>query len=63
LNLDFKDEICPLMLYADDCFVDCHNSEALDYVKNEITKNKVDALANGDVVPLIRILFDFRQPR
>ncbi len=36
LNLDYKGEIRIIMLYVDDCFVDCHNSEALDYVERKI---------------------------
>ena len=37
LNLNYKGERCTLVLYVDDCFVDCHESEALDYMQKKIT--------------------------
>jgi hypothetical protein len=33
LNLDYKDETYTLVLYLDDCFVDCYNQKQLNYVK------------------------------
>jgi hypothetical protein len=36
LNLDYKDETYTLVLYMDDCFLDCYNPEQLNYVKQII---------------------------
>ncbi len=44
-NLDYKGDTCTLVLYVDDCFVDCHNPEALDYVEKKITENMAGARA------------------
>ena len=62
LNLDYKGETCTLVLYVDDCFVDCHNPDALDYIEQKITaKYGGCTRTNGDVLPFVGMLFDFRQ--
>ena len=51
------------MLYVDDCFVDCHNPEALDYVERKITEKYGGCTrTDGDVLPFVGMLFDFTQP-
>jgi hypothetical protein len=63
LNLDYKGDTCTLVLYVDDCFVDCHNPEALDYVEKRITEKYGGCTrTNGDILPFVGMLFDFRQP-
>jgi len=63
LNLDYKGEICTLVLYVDDCFVDCHNPEALDYVERKITEKYGGCTrTDGDVLPFVGMLFNFTKP-
>ena len=63
LNLKYKGERCTLVLYVDDCFVDCHNPEALDYVERKITEKYGGCTrTDGDVLPFVGMLFDFTQP-
>ncbi len=51
------------MLYVDDCFVDCHDLEALDYFKKKITeKYEGCTRTDGNVLPFVGMLFDFTQP-
>jgi hypothetical protein len=48
---------------VDDCFVDCHNPEALDYVERKITEKYGGCTrTDGDVLPFVGMLFDFTQP-
>ena len=52
LNLDYKDETYTLVLYLDDCFVDCYNQKQLNYVKQIITEKYGGCMCtNGDVLP------------
>ena len=52
LNLDYKDETYTLVLYLDDCFVDCYNQKQLNYVKQIITEKYGGCMrTNWDVLP------------
>ncbi len=37
-NKDFNGKQCRLVLYVDDCFVDCEDPAALDYAEQKITE-------------------------
>ncbi len=50
LNLDTKGETCTLVLYVDDCFVDRHNPEALDYIEQKTAKYGGCTRTNGDLL-------------
>jgi hypothetical protein len=51
-----------LGVVCDDCFVDCHNPEALDYIEQKITAKYGGCMrTNGDILPFVGMLFNFRQ--
>jgi len=63
LNLNYKGERCTLVLYVDDCFVDCHDPAALDYIEKKITEKYGGCTrTDGNVLPFVGMLFDFTQP-
>ncbi len=57
MNLNYKVERYTLVLYVADCFVDCHDPEALDYIQRKFT-GKYGGCTRTDG----NVLFDFTQP-
>ena len=52
-----------MALYVDDCFVDCHDPEALDYFQKKITEKYGGCTrTNGNELPFVGMLFDLTQP-
>ncbi len=52
-----------MVLYVDDCFVDCLNLEALDYIEQKVTEKYGECTPfDGDVLPFVGMPFNFRQP-
>ena len=52
LDLDYKGETYTLVLYLDDCFVDCYNQKQLNHVKQIITEKYGGCMhTNRDVLP------------
>jgi hypothetical protein len=63
LNLNYKGERCTLVLYVDDCFVDCHDPEALDYFQKKVTEKYGGCTrTDGNELPFVGMFLDFTQP-
>ncbi len=53
-NKDFSGKQCTLVLYVDDCFVDCKDPAALDYVEEKITEKYGECTRHDrDVLPFL----------
>jgi hypothetical protein len=61
-NKDFNGKQCTLVLYVDDCFVDCEPSAALDYVEQKIIERYGGCTRHdGDVLPFLGVMMDFTE--
>ncbi len=61
-NKDFNGKQCTLVLYVDDCFVDCEDPAALDYVEEKITERYGGCTRHdGYVLPFLGVMMDFTE--
>jgi hypothetical protein len=61
-NKDFNGKQCTLVLYVDDCFVDCEDPAALDYVEQKIPERYGGCTHHdGDALPFLGVMIDFTE--
>jgi hypothetical protein len=60
--MEYHGKQCTLVLYVDDYFVNCVNPEALDFVQQKIIERYGGCTRHdGDVLPFLGIMMDFRE--